>query len=84
MGYGDKLLCPLPLRLAEKAGNAHEGPPFRLSKTPDRQFTSSCLGQHSEYVYKEILGYSDDEIAEMIIEGVITTEADVPDFKSSF
>jgi len=64
--------------------HAHEGPPFRLSKTPDRQFTSPCLGQHNEYVYKELLGFSDDDIAEMLIEGVITTEADMPDFKASF
>jgi crotonobetainyl-CoA:carnitine CoA-transferase CaiB-like acyl-CoA transferase len=64
--------------------HAHQGPPFRLSATPDRQFTSPCLGQHNEFVYKELLGYSDDEIAEMLNEGVITTEADLPDFKSSF
>ena len=64
--------------------HAHEGPPFRLSRTPDRQFTSPCLGQHNEYVYRELLGYSDDEIAEMLIEGVITTEADLPEFRSNF
>lgn len=64
--------------------HAHEGPPFRLSKTPDRQFTSPCLGQHNEYVYKELLGYSDDEIADLLVEGVITTEADMPEFKASF
>ncbi len=64
--------------------HAHQGPPFRLSLSPDRQFTSPCLGQHNAYVYKEFLKYSDDEIAEMLIEGVITTEADLPDFKASF
>jgi crotonobetainyl-CoA:carnitine CoA-transferase CaiB-like acyl-CoA transferase len=61
--------------------HAHEGPPFRLSKTPDRQFTSPCLGQHNEYVYKELLGFSDDEVADMLVEGIITTEADLPEFR---
>jgi len=64
--------------------HAHEGPPYRLSKTPDRQSTSPCLGEHNEYVYKELLGYSDDEVADMLVEGVITTEADVPQFEASY
>jgi benzylsuccinate CoA-transferase BbsF subunit len=59
--------------------HAHTGPPYRLSKTPDRQFTSPCLGQHNEYVYRELLGFSDDEITDMLIEGVITTDADIPE-----
>ncbi len=59
--------------------HAHTGPPYRLSKTPDRQFTSPCLGQHNEYIYRELLGFSDDEISGMLIEGVITTDADIPE-----
>lgn len=59
--------------------HAHVGPPYRLSRTPDRQFTSPCLGQHNEYVYKELLGFSDDEVEDMLIEGVITSEADIPE-----
>jgi crotonobetainyl-CoA:carnitine CoA-transferase CaiB-like acyl-CoA transferase len=35
---------------------------------------SPCLGEHNEYVFKELLGMSDDEIAEHIIDGSITTE----------
>jgi len=61
--------------------HAHQGPPFQLSKTPDGQFTSPCMGQHNEYVYKELLGFSDDEVAQLLIEGVITTEADLPEFR---
>jgi hypothetical protein len=34
------------------------------------------MGEHNEYVLREILGYSDDEIAEFLIEGAITTDAD--------
>ena len=51
---------------------------FRLSKTPDSQFAAPALGQDNEYVYKELLGLSDDEIADLLVEGVITTEADLP------
>ncbi len=54
-------------------------PSYRLSATPARVSKAApCLGEDNEYVYKEILGYSDDEIAELLVEGVITTEADLP------
>jgi len=48
---------------------------YILSKTP-RRITrpSPCLGEHNEYVFKELLKMTDDEIAERIIEGSITTE----------
>jgi len=56
----------------------HNSPSYHLSKTPAYIWKAApCLGEDNEYVYREILGYSDDEIAEMLIEGVITTEADV-------
>jgi crotonobetainyl-CoA:carnitine CoA-transferase CaiB-like acyl-CoA transferase len=29
------------------------------------------LGEHNEYVLKEILGMSDEEVAELIIEGAV-------------
>jgi benzylsuccinate CoA-transferase BbsF subunit len=46
---------------------------FILSKTP-REITtpSPCLGEHNEYVYKELLGMTDDEIADHIADGSIT------------
>jgi len=59
--------------------HAYHSPAYRLSKTPsDIRKAGPCLGEDNEYVYSEILGYSDDEIAEMLVEGVITTDADVP------
>jgi len=59
--------------------HAYNSPAYRLSETPNHIWKAApCLGEDNEYVYKEILGYSDDEIAEMLVEGVITTEADVP------
>jgi len=48
---------------------------FIMSKTPRELVRPSpCLGEHNEYVFKELLGMSDDEIAEHIIDGSITTE----------
>jgi benzylsuccinate CoA-transferase BbsF subunit len=57
----------------------HQKPAYRLSGTPCQLVsTGPYLGEHNEYVCKEILGFSDDEIADMLIEGAITTEADMP------
>ena len=57
----------------------YDGHAFRLSKTPGKlRMPGPCLGEHNEYIYKEILGLSEDDIADLIIEGVITTEADLP------
>ena len=48
---------------------------YILSKTPRRiKRTSPCLGEHNEYVFKELLGMTDEEIAQHIIDGTITTE----------
>jgi crotonobetainyl-CoA:carnitine CoA-transferase CaiB-like acyl-CoA transferase len=57
----------------------YDGFTFHLSKTPGEiRMPAPCLGEHNAYVYKEILGLSDDEIGELMVEGVITTEADLP------
>ncbi|MBI5283711.1 MAG: CoA transferase [Chloroflexi bacterium] len=53
----------------EAGVTAYDGPPFRLSKTPGVLRTPApLLGQHNEQVCKEILGMTDDEIAEALIE----------------
>ncbi|MFC2000418.1 CaiB/BaiF CoA transferase family protein [Chloroflexota bacterium] len=58
--------------------HSYHAPAYRLSETPcDIRRAAPCLGQDNEYVYRDILGFSDDEIADMLVEGVITTEADV-------
>jgi benzylsuccinate CoA-transferase BbsF subunit len=48
---------------------------FLLSKTPrllDKP--SPCVGEHNEIVFKELLKMTDDEIADYLIAGAITTE----------
>ena len=53
----------------EAGRTAYDGPPFRLSKTPGVLRTPApLLGEHNEYVCKEILGMNDDEIAEALVE----------------
>jgi benzylsuccinate CoA-transferase BbsF subunit len=59
--------------------HAYNAPAYILSRTPNRIHKAGpTLGEDNEYVFKEILGYSDDDIAEMLVEGVITTDADLP------
>jgi len=48
---------------------------YILSEAPREQtLPSPCLGEHNEYVYKELLGMTDEEITEHINEGSITTQ----------
>lgn len=48
---------------------------FILSKTPrEVVMPSPCLGEHNAYVFKELLGMTDDEIADRIVDGSIATE----------
>jgi benzylsuccinate CoA-transferase BbsF subunit len=55
-------------------------PAYRLSKTPAQLLRAApCLGQDNEFVSKELLGYSDEEVTQFLLDGVITTEHDVPD-----
>ena len=49
----------------------HDGPPFKLSKTPSElRWGAPVYGEHLEYVCKDILGMSDDEIGDCVVEGV--------------
>ena len=59
--------------------HAYHNEAIRFSKTPqDFRKPAPCLGEDNEHVYKEILGLTDDEISDLLIEGVITTDADLP------
>ena len=46
--------------------------PYKLSRTPsEMRMPSPCLGEHNEYVLKALLGMSDDEISDLVIEGAL-------------
>jgi len=45
--------------------------PCVLSKTPCEIRRAPLIGEHNEKIFKEILGMTDDEIAELVIEGVV-------------
>jgi len=63
----------------EMGPHHYDGFTFHLSKTPgELRMPAPCLGEHNEYIYSKILGLSDDEIGDLLVEGVITSEADLP------
>lgn len=64
--------------------HSYDGPAFKLSRSADSQFASPALGEHNEYICREILGLSDNEIGDLIAGGVITTAADLPEVRVSF
>ncbi len=57
---------------SEAGTHVYLGRPFTMSKTPYADRTPAhCLGEHNEYVYKEILGLSDEEYADLTKKGHI-------------
>ena len=57
---------------AETGHSAYDGPPFKMSKTPgELRWPGPLLGEHTEYVCKELLGLHDEEIAELMIAGAL-------------
>lgn len=62
----------VPLEHTEMGVHMYQAGPFKFSKTPpsfDR--AAPCLGEHNEFVYSELLGFSDDELGELIADGTI-------------
>jgi len=50
---------------------SHLGQPSRLSKTPARLYHAApCLGEHTEYICRDLLGMSDEEYDEYLVEGI--------------
>jgi benzylsuccinate CoA-transferase BbsF subunit len=48
------------------------GPPWELSETPARIYRHAPLfGEHNDYVFRDLLGMSDDEFARLVEEKVI-------------
>jgi crotonobetainyl-CoA:carnitine CoA-transferase CaiB-like acyl-CoA transferase len=49
---------------------AYDGPAFRLSRTPTQLSKAApCLGGDNEYVFKEVVGLSEDEFIELLADG---------------
>lgn len=56
----------------EAGRTAYDGPPFQLSKTPgELRSPAPLLGEHTEYVCKELLGLGDEEITELMVAGAL-------------
>jgi benzylsuccinate CoA-transferase BbsF subunit len=50
----------------------YQPPPYRFSRTPNElTMPAPCMGQHNDYILKEVLGMSDDEVAELLIAGAL-------------
>ena len=50
---------------------AHDGLTFMLSETPGEIRRRPLLGEHDEDVTREVLGYSEEEVNQLITEGVL-------------
>ena len=49
---------------------AYDGPSFRLSRTPaELTKAAPLLGEDNEYIYKDIVGMSDEEYVEHLVSG---------------
>jgi len=51
---------------------SYDGLPFKLSATPGRLRRSHLLGEYNDFVYKEILGMSEEEVNQCFVEGVFS------------
>ncbi len=50
---------------------SHLGQPSRLSKTPARLYNvAPCLGEHTEYICRDLLGMSEEEYDKYLLEGI--------------
>jgi benzylsuccinate CoA-transferase BbsF subunit len=50
---------------------SHPIPGYILSRTPAKIRTSPCFGEHTEYVYSQIVCGSDEEFADLVQQGVL-------------
>ena len=44
---------------------------FKLSATPMGRKAAPCLGEHTEYVCREIMGLSDEEFIQLLAEETV-------------
>jgi len=77
LSEGDALSDP---RLKERAfflefSHPHPGFLWKMSQTPPvAKNPAPCLGEHNDYVYRELLGKGEEEITQLKKEGHISTE----------
>jgi len=48
----------------------YDGIPFKMSTTPSRLHRTHLFGEHNDYVYRELLGMSEEEVGQCYVEGV--------------
>ena len=77
--YGDPQLQArgffVPVNHADAGRHLYPGMPWKMSQTPLSVRTPPVrLGEHNEYIYKELLGYSEDEYRELETAGHIGTQ----------
>lgn len=48
----------------------YDGLQYKFSATPGEIWRAPLMGEHSEYVYRELLAMSDEEIEQCAAEGV--------------
>jgi len=54
----------------EMGPHIYQPPPYRLSKTPSElTMPAPCVGQHNEYILKDVLGMSAEEVADLVVAG---------------
>lgn len=67
-GFFDELTHPIC------GTHLYPGLAWKMSKTPNRlRLPPPCLGEHNEYVYKQVIGVTDEEYAELESKGHIGT-----------
>jgi crotonobetainyl-CoA:carnitine CoA-transferase CaiB-like acyl-CoA transferase len=50
----------------------YDAPAFRLSRTPaELSRPAPLLGEHNEYVFRQVVGLSEEEYIELLAEGVL-------------
>jgi len=65
----------IPVTHADAGRHLYPGMPWKMSQTPlGVRMPPVRLGEHNEYVYRELLGYSEDEYRELETEGHIGTQ----------
>jgi crotonobetainyl-CoA:carnitine CoA-transferase CaiB-like acyl-CoA transferase len=51
----------------------YDGAAYRLSETrAEANRGAPLMGEHNAYVYREVMGYSEDELAELVAAGVVS------------